>query len=138
MQRIRAVVVSDAGWLNNVPLDEYGVYPEDRLAKGRPRSELEPLAQTGQLSKGDQPLYFGDGRENGTRLDALTTLGKMSVEAAERAERAEAGNKAVLECLLQVLAKAPVNCMRTWRPQLWTERAQQFLKDHTPGCRRQS
>jgi hypothetical protein len=62
MQRIRAVVVSDAGWLNNVPLDEYGVYPEDRLAKGRPRSELEPLAQTGQLSKEDQPLYFGDGR----------------------------------------------------------------------------
>jgi hypothetical protein len=36
MTRLRAVVVSDAGsWLKNVPLDEYGVHPDHRQAKGR-------------------------------------------------------------------------------------------------------
>jgi hypothetical protein len=164
IQRVRAVVVSDAGcWLKNVPLDEFGLHPEDRLAKGRPICELEPLAQTGQLSKEDEPFYFGDGRVDvvaviragfvkmEAALDALaavakkefTTLSahvKMSVEAAQGAD---AGNKVVLECLLRVLAKAPSTYMEgkaqdtsggqseDVEAQLWAERAQQFLEEHT-------
>jgi hypothetical protein len=164
LQRVRAVVVSDAGsWLKNVPLDEFGLHPEDRLAKGRPICELEPLVQTGQLSKEDEPFYFGDGRVDvlsvvragfakvEDKLDALAVLAKTEFttlsahvkESAEAAQGAEAGNKAVLECLLRVLAKAPSTCIEgkalntTERQdedvetQLWAERAQVFLNIHT-------
>jgi hypothetical protein len=133
MLKVRAVVMSDAGWLKNVPLDEYGVHPlpEHRQAVARPISELAPLAQTGKLCAEDEPFYFGAGRvdvlnrlkgivEAGfarmvDKLDALAALAKagftplcahvkMSVEAAQRAE---ASNKVVLESLLRVLAQTP-------------------------------
>jgi ElaB/YqjD/DUF883 family membrane-anchored ribosome-binding protein len=171
MQRVRAVVVSDAGsWLKNVPLNELGLHPEDRLVKGRPISELEPLAATGVLKKEDEPFYFGDGRVDvltvvragfasmEVKLDALAALAKsefttlsahvkLSVEAAQRVAT---GNKVVLECLLQVLAKAPVNGRKVQltagdhgnyrgleeqdedvEAELWAERAQEFLAEHT-------
>jgi hypothetical protein len=164
MQRIRAVVVSDAGcWLKNVPLNEFGLHPEDRLAKGRPICELEPLAQTGKLSKEDEPFYFGDGRVDVLtvvragfakvegKLDALTSLAETEFttlsahvkESVEAAQRTEAGNKAVLVCLLHVLAKAPSTCTagkaengtegqdEDVEAQLWAERAQEFLNVHT-------
>jgi hypothetical protein len=164
MQKVRALVVSDAGWLKNVPLDEYGVHPERRQAIARPISELASLAQAGKLCAEDEPFYFGAGRvdvvnrlkgivEAGfarmdDKLDALSALAKtgfttlsahvkMSVEAAQRAE---AGNKVVLESLLRVLAKAPLendagadagDQEGDVEAQLWAERAQQFLAEHT-------
>jgi hypothetical protein len=164
MQKVRAVVMSDAGWLKNVPLDEYGMHPERRQAIARPISELAPLAQTGKLCAEDEPFYFGAGRvdvvnrlksivEAGfarmdDKLDALAALAKtgfttlsahvkMSVEAAQRAE---AGNKVVLESLLRVLAQAPRahdtpadagDQEGDVEAQLWAERAQQFLTEHT-------
>jgi hypothetical protein len=162
MLKVRALVVKDAGWLKNVPLDEYGVHPKRRQAIARPISELALLAQAGKLCAEDEPFYFGAGRvdvmnrlkgivEAGfarmdDKLDALAALAKtgfttlsahvaMSVEAAERAE---AGNKVVLESLLRVLAKAPRDNDAhaddrdaDVEAELWAERAQQFLSEQT-------
>jgi hypothetical protein len=75
MLKVRALVVSDAGWLKNVPLNEYGVHPERRQANTRPISELAPLAQAGKLYAEDEPFYFGAGR-----VDVLNRL-KGIVEA---------------------------------------------------------
>jgi hypothetical protein len=160
MLRVRATVVIDAGWLKNVPLDEYGVHPKRRNAIGRPISELARLAQAGKLRPEDEPFYFGAGRVDGLngiveagfarmddKLDALAALAKtgfttlsahvkMSVEAVQRAE---AGNKVVLEWLLCVLAMASgendalahVDQVADVEALLWGKRAQQFLADHT-------
>jgi hypothetical protein len=164
MLKVRALVVQDAGWLKNVPLDEYGVHPERRQAIPRPISELAPLAQAGMLCAEDEPFYFGAGCADvlnrlksiveagfarmDDKLDALAALAKtgfttlsahvkMSVEAAQRAE---AGNKVVLESLLRVLAKAPRahdtsadggDQEGDVEAELWAERAQQFLTEHT-------
>jgi Sec-independent protein translocase protein TatA len=84
------------------------------------------------------------------KLDALTTLAETEFtlsahvkESVEAAQRTEAGNKAVLVCLLHVLAKAPSTCTagkaenategqdEDVEAQLWAERAQEFLRDHT-------
>jgi hypothetical protein len=164
MLKVRALVVSDTGWLRNVPLDEYGVHPERRQAIARPISELAPLAQAGKLYAEDEPFYFGAGRVDvlnrlkgiveagfarmNVKLDALAALAKagftplcahvkMSVEAAQRAE---ASNKVVLESLLRVLAQTPRahdtpadagDREGDVEAQLWAERAQQFLAEHT-------
>jgi hypothetical protein len=75
-----------------------------------------------------------------TEFTSLSAHVKMSMEATQRAE---AGDKAVLEYLLRVLAKAPSTCMEgkaenategqdeDVEAQLWAERAQEFLNIHT-------
>jgi hypothetical protein len=82
MQKVRAMVVSDAGWLKNVPLDEYGVHPERRQAIARPISELTSLAQAGKLCAEDEPFYFGLGK-----ADALASLRELVLTGFTRVER---------------------------------------------------
>jgi hypothetical protein len=82
MLKVRALVVKDAGWLKNVPLDEYGVHPERRQAIARPVSELDPLAQAGKLCPEDEPFYFGLGK-----ADALASLRELVLTGFTRVER---------------------------------------------------
>jgi hypothetical protein len=82
MLKVRAVVVSDAGWLKNVPLDEYGVHPDRRQAIVRPISELAQLARAGKLFPENAPFYFGLGK-----ADALANLRELMMAGFTKFER---------------------------------------------------
>jgi hypothetical protein len=139
---------------------------EDKISRGEKLGQLDSLLYHGHrdgrgltklkttvgagFARVDDKLDAGFARMD-AKLDALTVLAEAEFttlsahvkESVEAAQGAEAGSKAVLECLLRVLAKAPSTCTKgeaqngaegqdeDVESQLWAERAQEFLNIHT-------